>query len=579
MTTETLAKPAVAPEIPRQTAIRRRPVPRRFLPAFAVLAGMVAIGWQASRYGNWIVDDAAITFAYARSFAEGLGPVVAAGEPPVEGFSNPTWTALLAAGRLLGLFDRGALFGIPDYVLFPKALALLCCGGLLTACHLAAARVTRRPWLVTLVTGLVLASIPSFVIWCFSGLENALFALAVVTLAVLLFRAALDNRLLTGRVALLAGALAAFAALTRPDGAIYAAAYPVVLLIHLRRATLPPSVRHALLSGIAFAVPFGGYLAWRYLEFGRLLSNPSVAKAQAMPKVEDLARTGQLVQYAGALAVLVLVVIVGMALSRSSWWRGLVALLVPLGLGLVAYSVMMPDWMAQFRFATPVWALATLIGTLATAEVLRHTRLRARILVPAALIAAVVPSGVVFDAAADGFRREPTLPMCWVADRYGSVFNTYADLLGAGRVSLLTPDLGGTALTSRLDIVDMAGLAEPKIADFIKHDDLAGLRDYVFDDVKPVFINSRGPWGPGNRISSDPRIDRDYYPVHGYSEQGFPAGDWVRKDAVATPEQLRALRDYANIAVPEIDRKLAEFPLRSCGATLRPGQTAISRVS
>lgn len=66
-----------------------------------------------------MVDDAAITFAYARSISDGLGPVVAPGAEPVEGFSNPTWTALLS-GLVLGLFDRSTLFNVQDYVLFPK---------------------------------------------------------------------------------------------------------------------------------------------------------------------------------------------------------------------------------------------------------------------------------------------------------------------------------------------------------------------------------------------------------------------------------------------------------------------------
>ncbi len=166
----------------------------------AVLPGAAAIALHACLYGAWVVDDAAITFAYARSLASGDGLVLQPGQPPVEAYSNPTWLALLALGRLAGLFDHGTIFGIADQVLFPKALAFLCCVGILVAMYRAASAVTRRPAVVTLVAGLTLATIPSFVIWCFSGLENSLFALAVAWLAAVLCRASVQGRLGTATV-------------------------------------------------------------------------------------------------------------------------------------------------------------------------------------------------------------------------------------------------------------------------------------------------------------------------------------------------------------------------------------------
>jgi hypothetical protein len=99
---------------------------RTSLPAgLSVAGGTALIALHALRYGGWLVDDAAITFAYSRSLSEGLGPVVQPGAAPVEGYSDPTWLVLLTAARLLGLFDHGTIFGLPDYVVVPKALALL----------------------------------------------------------------------------------------------------------------------------------------------------------------------------------------------------------------------------------------------------------------------------------------------------------------------------------------------------------------------------------------------------------------------------------------------------------------------
>src|SRR5439155_7777009 len=80
--------------------------PRRWgwlAPLLSILAGTTAIAVHAARYGNWIADDAAITFAYSRSLATGSWFSLQPGVQPVEGFSDPTWMVSLTIGRLLGL--------------------------------------------------------------------------------------------------------------------------------------------------------------------------------------------------------------------------------------------------------------------------------------------------------------------------------------------------------------------------------------------------------------------------------------------------------------------------------------------
>lgn len=554
---------------------RRLRLLRRLAPAASVAAGTALIGTHGSVYGNWLIDDAAISFAYSRSIAQGLGPVVQAGAEPVEGFSNPTWTVLLALARLVGLFDRGTLFGVPDYVLLPKALALLCCAGILAACYVAAVRITRRPWLATIAVGAILAAIPSFVIWTFSGLENSLYALIVGWQAVLVFRAVLDNRLLTWKVALSAGVLAALAALTRPEGLIYAGVYPLVVLGSLRRPLLWQSVRRILLSTAAFAVPVGGYVAWRYATFGQLLSSPSVAKGQDIPALEDMARPGELVEYAGAPAVLV-VALLGMLLAKAPWWRrGLLALLVPLGLALLAYAVLEPDWMSQYRFATPIWVLGALFATLSAIEVFTRIGRRGRAWLSVGLIAALLPSAASFTSHAQEFRTKPNISACYVADRFGRVFNAYADILGLRQASLLIPDLGGSALTSRLRLIDMAGLTHDRFAEFARDHDKPGQRDYVYGEARPTFIHIREPWSSGTGLAADPRLERDYHPIHFDIYQGAPHGDWVRKDAVADDAALARLRSYADTTTTRVEQSGAASPRRHCGATLRPGQSTI----
>ncbi|WP_091304284.1 hypothetical protein [Amycolatopsis tolypomycina] len=569
----TETSPSDVPEDPATTTATRG-WGARLAPVLAVLAGVAAVAVHATRYGHWIVDDAAITFSYARSFADGLGPVLQPGAPPVEGFSDPTWMVLLGLGKLVGLFDHGTLFGIPDYVLYPKALGLLFTGGVLTACYIAAKQIfTRFAWLVTLIAGLTLATIPSYVIWVVSGLENSLFAFAVVTLGVTLFVSVKRDVLLTPKVALWSGVMVAFAALTRPEGLIYAGAYPLAALFLLRSGLFWKSFRLALLSVAAFAVPFGAYVVWRYTEFGRLLANPSVAKQQGLPGFDAVKRPFELVGYAGWAGVVVLALVIAFALAKAPWRRPLIALLVPLGLGIVAYGVMVADWMYQHRFASPIWALAVIAGTLSAGELLRHRQALLRVGIVVVLVGAFVPTAIGFAAAADKFAKNPNITACLVADRFGRGFNTYADILGLQKASLLLPDLGGSSMTSRLELVDMAGLVNKPIADLVHDNDLQGLRDYVFDTVKPTFIHSWGPWAAGNGIALDPRLDRDYELIYSSPIEGLRNGDWVRRDAVTDPAKLKAAQEYAAETIPAVAANRFGGPLDDCGPTMHPGQT------
>ncbi len=54
-------------------------------------------------FSFWFIEDAAISFTYARHLADGEGLVAYPGGERVQGFSNPTWTFLLVCLGLLGL--------------------------------------------------------------------------------------------------------------------------------------------------------------------------------------------------------------------------------------------------------------------------------------------------------------------------------------------------------------------------------------------------------------------------------------------------------------------------------------------
>ncbi|MFD0032016.1 hypothetical protein ACWGDS_30065 [Streptomyces sp. NPDC055059] len=542
---------------------------RRWADPAAVLAATALIAVRAAGLGRWIVDDAAVTFAYARSIDEGLGPVQLPGASPVEGYSNPAWLALMAVGRRLGLFDHGAFLGVSDLVLYPKALALLCTAGTL-ACVAWAARavVPGRAWAATLLAGAALATNLSYVAWSFSGLENPLYGLTAAGTGAVLVRAVARGGLTAPRTAVTAAAIALLAALTRPDGAVLMAAYPLVLALFVRR-DLARSVRALALHAGVVAVPYGAFLLWRHAVFGLWVPNTAVAKAQQTPELAQLAQTGALLTYAGWAFALIGALCAGAVLARpGTARRALVALLVPLLLSLLAYGVLGRDWMALYRFATPVWVLAAAVAALSAVVLWEAEGVRGRAVLVMALSGALVLAHTGQAAREASFKAHPTLSMCFVAERYGQVFNTYAERLGLRQATVALPDLGGTLLTTRLRVLDLAGLTDRRIADAYASGDMRALRDHVLRAERPELLHVHGAWVNKPGLTVARLADAGYVPL--YRQQN--GGDFVRADAVHDPARIAAVRAWA---APRLDHLIADQDhTGSCGATLTPGQGA-----
>ncbi|MBW0104473.1 hypothetical protein [Pseudonocardia sp. KRD291] len=573
MTRSVLLDGTPAPSDP--PAGRRRSDVVAAVVAVAVPTVVVAVHMLA--YGRWIVDDAAITFSYARSIAAGAGPVLQPGGELAEGYSNPAWLAILLLGHGIGLFDHGSWFGVPDLVLFPKAVALLCCAGIFAGFHTVARAVWPRPsrWpaIVTVVAGTATAVVPSFVIWVSSGLENPLLALAAVTTAAVLARARSGGDLLRVSVAVTCGLLAAVAALTRPDGLVYLGAYPIAVLLTLRRDRLGAALISTVASVVAFAIPFGGYLTWRVLTFGRWLPNTAVAKSQGLPDTASLARPAELLSYPGWLSALLVLGLVAVGLFRPGRHRGvLVAVLVPLMLAVAAFGVLSEDWMGVYRFATPVWPLAALAATVAAAAVLPKVPVRGRALVALLAVAGALLSGITWLDGARTFRATPTISMCAGAQGMGASPNAFGDILGIPSGAIATPDIGGTALASRYQVIDIAGLASARIADLWRAGDMAGIRDHLLVEARPAFIEIHGGWSTSTGLLDDPRMDAEYVPI---MKTAARSGWYVRRDLV--PDQARfaaAVRHAEQVALPQRVRYSYAAPRSSCGG-LEPGTTPV----
>lgn len=525
----------------------------------AVFLPFILFLTQALILGPWIIDDAAISFAYARSAAAGYGLVSQPGATPVEGFSDPLWVAVMIPFFMIGQFSIvytpkiiGALFVLLTFLVLRQCLI--------------------RFWnfgnLAIGFTLTLLACNPSFVIWTMSGLENSLFAFLTT---LLLWRLLITANASTWHWSepLVCGCIAACAALTRPDGAIYFGAAPAVMIARWAanlRNTESKSLRTGQYLAIYAAtagICFGGYLVFRYQFFHDILPNTYYAKdvglfqspgllgpLKKMVKIIGVFRsifTTWPFAIIGSVAFCVLNVL----LLRQERRPSHLVWLLFVAISIAAFVILPIDWMPFFRFATPfiVFSVSLFVA------LIRHFVLAAP---PLSVMQRWLATGTVLCAIifhympqTAEFSEDPTVPYDVVTRFMAERYNRYAEQLNIRNGSLLLPDCGGTLFCSKLRIWDLAGLCDRTIGRNIGRNP-EKVREYVFTVVKPTFIHTHRPWTLLADFDLDPRFRRDYVPIFEYEDplhkpmgnRRIYCGDYVRRDAIADKAKIfRAIKE------------------------------------
>jgi len=385
------------------------------------------------------VDDAYISYRYARNWVEGNGLVYNLGER-VEGFTNLSWTLLIGLGLALGAGAREVAHG----------LGLASGVGVLIATHsLARAGVSdSRAWLAGVAPWLVLAS-TAFQRWSTAGLETPLF-MALVTAAL---AAVLRRRLLLASVVLV------LATLTRPEGVLLAGLVFGFALL-LDRGPGPRPWRPMILYGVALVA----LTAFRLLYYGSPLPNTFYAKVGGVPMTWGVLYAVDFLANGAALLLP----------------PALLALAAPRRWGIAA------AWVAA-GFVYVVW-----IG----GDALGHSRLLLPVL-PALAAMAVVGAARALDRAAGlGALALGCLGLCVVWSIYGTVptslvalrhpkrervlhetrrFDAGFEEVGYGKAMVLRQRgerdalvaigaIGAFGFYSQLPILDILGLVDPEIA-------------------------------------------------------------------------------------------------------------------
>lgn len=225
-------------------------------PGILLLACSILILFLHAYSYNYVVDDAYISYRYARNLVDGHGLVFNPGER-VEGYTNFLWVMMTALGMQAGL----------DPVHLTKVLCFAFSAMTLIVLYFYAGRVFGIKGPVRLLPPLLAAASPALAVWSLGGLETTFFTF-VVTAAVLSHLSDLER----GRIPLASSAFSLLASLARPEGIVVA----VILFADLLRRR--PGVRALGLWLLPLAAGYLPYFAWRYSYYGFLFPNTFYAK-------------------------------------------------------------------------------------------------------------------------------------------------------------------------------------------------------------------------------------------------------------------------------------------------------------
>jgi hypothetical protein len=489
----------------------------------------------ASRLRGWLIDDAGISFSYARNLALGYGLVSQPGFPPVEGFSNPAWVFLLS------IFARAGL----DIAEIVKPLSVVLTTISIAVLYLAFLRLTDSKFLA-LVALCGLITQPAFVIWSVSGLENPL----LILLVVVLFYICLLSP--TSALAILAGIVSGLTAITRPDGMLYIPLYAILN---------PKYFKQTLLASIAI---WGSYFVFRLIYYSELVPNTYIMKAEGklLSKYWFLTMWGRFKsillglfgpKYLAIATIAVLLVLLIFLSWKGRIGRKYLVIGVFLIISFGSYLFLPTDWMGEYRFASPFFPFLYLCITLMIADIFCLFIKRKNNSILAAGIFLLCWLGVLnfvsYAPRLGEFAENPTVSF-YGAQASFYRFTRYSAILNLNHPAVLLPDVGGALYYyPDIRIYDLGGLVDATVARTLDRNQVE-FYNYVFDVAKPDFIHVHGGWTYTARLEDDPRFRQDYIAIFEYIDQAMVSnygeerysGDFVRRSLLKTPDKMKLLQ-------------------------------------
>ncbi len=421
-----------------------------------------------------VVDDAAITIAYARTLFGGGGLRLTFAGARVEGFSDPLWMALVGWAFPFHL----------DPIRWAQRLSTSC-GVLtiLTSSLFGPALRGRHLRLEDAVAPVLLSCFPILPYWATSGMETTLFAFLLTASVVVVLR---EER--TGRGSW-SGLVLSLLFLTRPEAPLAMAAalfYWVTCRVARRQR---PGKQELFILGWMLAL-CGGYLLFRWWYFARLVPNTYFAKRwwdyHAADYLRDFCQA-----YPVTLAVIAAGGLLVSTFGSVHERRALALLLLIVAGGLFFIVLSKGDWMNECRFCAPYCGVLAMIFAAGVGSCRQDGGVLRSL--TAAVVVAVAFTCVYRDSKPRFALIQPNigLPADAVRLHEGESLEQLRQVLGLEQGRFAIPDVGGSSLyLPHDDIVDVAGLADYAIAEHsLKRQ---GQEDYLMNEGLPDVLDTHG---------------------------------------------------------------------------------------
>ena len=458
--------------------------------------------WRVRRF---TIDDAYISYRYARNLARGLGLVYNAGER-IEGYTNFLWTVLLAGAVGVGLD--------PDVV--AKILGALSALGALGFTYLLAERWKSFEVLPCFATWLLASSIV-FSGYAVFGLETSFFVFLILAGSWLFYResdaaieasrAPSNDRRAFLRALPFSGLVFGLAGITRPEAPMYIG----ILMLFLGRRLFSAQ---NLLRGALFVLPVACHVLWRRSYYGTWLPNTLSAKTGDLS-----AQVGwgwdYFQRYAITVGPVLYLALFGVILGYVARRREVLAFAVLAAL-VAGYIVLVGgDWMPVYRFASPFEPFAFLLVDLAARDIVDR-RSRVATLAIAGFAIAVLAYRV--DSLETSRKTILSEDRVW-RERTEGTTRWLLDHNKPGTLAL--GDIGYIGYATDYPILDLLGLVDPvisKLPGAYTWKVGPGFTDRLFD-VAPRYVliisenmNCERPSVTGSRvIYKDKRFKQQYY--------------------------------------------------------------------
>ncbi len=469
--------------------------------------------FHVAYYGSWIIDDAGISYVYARNLASGHGLVSQPGVAPVEGYSNFSWVVVLAFTFFFHIFHP---------LITAKMIGILCVAASYLLIYKILKRISSRADVLAFSVLFYLSLNPSWVAWSLSGLESPLYNMLILFLTYQLVITR-ESHVHTSIHFVDMSITAFMIFITRTEGILFGLIAGVIMFL-LGNKRIPRV--YLLLYSLLFTAFITGMTVFRFLYFNDVLPNTYYAKVH-QPSILSvysvLLKAYTLMQSVSwkFMWIFVLLFILGLyyVIRKNTHKIEILIIFSMCITGMVIYCLLPEDWMGEVRFGLP-FVMAFPILTAIFVEIL-YSKLPKKILYR--MLFTVFISGIfillasIFIFRTIYFKKKSIVTFSLVAKLKGREFDDLAKKYHVKNPSVLLADMGGTLYYAKLRVYDLAGLTDRAIAKTLYNNKPAFYK-YVFEDIKPTFIEIHDVWTNAADFDSDKRFRRDYVPLYEYTD-------------------------------------------------------------